>query len=246
MNNTKLVSPGDKLDIYKPDSSDSTGAVYKSSISDMLADNIWEITMPVDGGRIVLFQIGMPFDFVLYTKGKSIFKCSAIVRRRYRKDSLFFLAIELVSNLEKVQRRQFFRLQCTLDIDYSRLEYDSSVYLSEADFCNKIYSKDYEKDYLTSSMHSVILDISGGGIRISTDTPLEAGSYIITRFRLPVNGLEQEFILIGQVIECERSQSQSGKYFARIKFIFDNIAKREQIVRYVFEEERRIRRREME
>ena len=97
---------------------------------------------------------------------------------------------------------------------------------------------------MTSSIHSVILDISGGGIKISTDTPLEASSYIITRFRLSVNGSEQEFILIGQVIECERSQS--GKYFARIRFIFDNIAKREQIVRYVFEEERRIRRREME
>lgn len=38
----------------------------------------------------------------------------------------------------------------------------------------------------------------------------------------------------------------ADRYFARSKFIFDRMTEREKIVRFVFEEERRIRRREME
>lgn len=246
MDNTKLILPGDKMDIYMPDSPNSAGMVYKSSISDVLQDNIWEMTMPVQGGRIVLFQVGMKFDFVLYTKGKSIFKGSAIVRRRYRKDSLFFLAIELISNLEKVQRRQFFRLPCTLDMDFCRLSHDADEPFDETKFCNDIYSKITPSYTLKDAVHSVILDISGGGIRFSNDIPLETGSYILTGFKLTLGGKVRDFILIGQVVDCTPVVEQSGRYFIRTKFIFDNIAKRELIVRYVFEEERRIRRREME
>lgn len=246
MKNIKFVLPGDKIDIYRQNTADNAGIIYKSSISDILADNVWEITMPQENGRVVLFQIGMSIDLIIYTKGKSIFKCSAIVKRRYRKENLYFLSIEIVSDLIKIQRRQFFRIQCTLDMDFNQLKYDSDVYLDETEFCSSIYKKDCEKEYLSNCMHSTILDISGGGIRISTNMNLEANSYIITRFRLPVNNSNQEFVLIGQVIECEQNLKQSGSFSARIKFIFDQISKREQIVRYVFEEERRIRRREME
>lgn len=246
MDNTKLILPGDKMDIYMPDSSDGTEMMYKSSISDILQDNIWEITMPVQGSKMVLFQVGMQFDFVLYTKGKTIFKCSAIVRRRYRKDSLYFLAIELISNLEKIQRRQFFRLPCTLDMDFCRLSHDEDESFDETAFCNDVYAKITPSYTLKDAVHAVILDISGGGIRFSIDVSLEAGSYILTRFNLTLGGSVHDFILIGQVVDCIKVPEQHGRYFIRSKFIFDNIAKRELIVRYVFEEERRIRRREME
>ena len=72
--------------------------------------------MPVDSGRVVLFQLGTQFDFIIYTQNKTILKSSAIVRRRYRKENMYFLAIELINNLEKIQRRQFFRLPCTIDM----------------------------------------------------------------------------------------------------------------------------------
>lgn len=247
MNNTSLILPGDKLDIVLSDISGNTENIYKSSVSDIIADNIWEITMPVSSGRIVLFQVGMQFDFVLYTAGKTIYKCSAIVRRRYKKESLFFLAIELISNLEKVQRRQFFRLPCTIDMHYYMIERnDDDLHLfDEKKFCIDHYKKHYAGSTPESLFNAVILDISGGGIRFSGDILFEKNTYLMTEFILPVNGRNETFSVIGTIVDCEQNTGVSGKYFTRLKFIFDNIGKREKIVRYVFEEERRIRRKEM-
>lgn len=119
MEYTSLIFPGDKIDIFASGLSDNSTS-YKSSFSDKLTDSMWEITMPVDSGRVVLFQLGTQFDFIIYTQNKTILKSSAIVRQRYRKENMYFLAIELINNLEKIQRRQFFRLPCTIDMDFMK------------------------------------------------------------------------------------------------------------------------------
>lgn len=63
--------------------------------------------MPVDSGRVVLFQLGTQFDFIIYTQNKTILKSSAIVRQRYRKENMYFLAIELINNLERYKDVSF-------------------------------------------------------------------------------------------------------------------------------------------
>ena len=221
MEYTSLIFPGDKIDIFASGLSDNSTS-YKSSFSDKLTDSMWEITMPVDSGRVVLFQLGTQFDFIIYTKNKTILKSSAIVRQRYRKENMYFLAIELINNLEKIQRRQFFRLPCTIDMDFYEVRYDDKA------------------------VKSVILDISGGGIRFSLSTPLEEGTYFMAQFSLALEECTQQFNIVCKVINCTQSLDYADRYFARSKFIFDRMTEREKIVRFVFEEERRIRRREME
>ena len=61
MEYTSLIFPGDKIDIFASGLSDNSTS-YKSSFSDKLTDSMWEITMPVDSGRVVLFQLGTQFD----------------------------------------------------------------------------------------------------------------------------------------------------------------------------------------
>ena len=218
---------------------------YKSSFSDKLTDSMWEITMPVDSGRVVLFQLGTQFDFIIYTQNKTILKSSAIVRQRYRKENMYFLAIELINNLEKIQRRQFFRLPCTIDMDFYEVRYDDKAE-SELEFCKKMYKNHAINSKNMNTVKSVILDISGGGIRFSLSTPLEEGTYFMAQFSLALEECTQQFNIVCKVINCTQSLDYADRYFARSKFIFDRMTEREKIVRFVFEEERRIRRREME
>ena len=205
MEYTSLIFPGDKIDIFASGLSDNSTS-YKSSFSDKLTDSMWEITMPVDSGRVVLFQLGTQFDFIIYTQNKTILKSSAIVRQRYRKENMYFLAIELINNLEKIQRRQFFRLPCTIDMDFYEVRYDDKAE-SELEFCKKMYKN---------------------------------------QFSLALEECTQQFNIVCKVINCTQSLDYADRYFARSKFIFDRMTEREKIVRFVFEEERRIRRREME
>ena len=227
MEYTSLIFPGDKIDIFASGLSDNSTS-YKSSFSDKLTDSMWEITMPVDSGRVVLFQLGTQFDFIIYTQNKTILKSSAIVRQRYRKENMYFLAIELINNLEKIQRRQFFRAE------------------SEPEFCKKMYKNHAINSKNMNTVKSVILDISGGGIRFSLSTPLEEGTYFMAQFSLALEECTQQFNIVCKVINCTQSLDYADRYFARSKFIFDRMTEREKIVRFVFEEERRIRRREME
>ena len=218
MEYTSLIFPGDKIDIFASGLSDNSTS-YKSSFSDKLTDSMWEITMPVDSGRVVLFQLGTQFDFIIYTQNKTILKSSAIVRQRYRKENMYFLAIELINNLEKIQRREF---------------------------CKKMYKNHAINSKNMNTVKSVILDISGGGIRFSLSTPLEEGTYFMAQFSLALEECTQQFNIVCKVINCTQSLDYADRYFARSKFIFDRMTEREKIVRFVFEEERRIRRREME
>lgn len=111
-------------------------------------------------------------------------------------------------------------------------------------FCDMIYKGTAEIEK-SPWYDSVILDISGGGIRCSDNKPIELGSFLMVRFMLNVNDTDEVFDILGCVVNCEKSPDET-RYFIRIRFIFEKIADREKIVRYVFEEERRIRRREME
>lgn len=241
---SSLYFPGDKIDIFASGLSDNSTS-YKSSFSDKLTDSMWEITMPVDSGRVVLFQLGTQFDFIIYTQNKTILKSSAIVRQRYRKENMYFLAIELINNLEKIQRRQFFRLPCTIDMDFYEVRYDDKAE-SELEFCKKMYKNHAINSKNMNTVKSVILDISGGGIRFSLSTPLEEGTYFMAQFSLALEECTQQFNIVCKVINCTQSLDYADRYFARSKFIFDRMTEREKIVRFVFEEERRIRRREME
>ena len=223
MEYTSLIFPGDKIDIFASGLSDNSTS-YKSSFSDKLTDSMWEITMPVDSGRVVLFQLGTQFDFIIYTQNKTILKSSAIVRQRYR---------------------QFFRLPCTIDMDFYEVRYDDKAE-SELEFCKKMYKNHAINIKNMNTVKSVILDISGGGIRFSLSTPLEKGTYFMAQFSLALEECTQQFNIVCKVINCTQSLDYADRYFARSKFIFDRMTEREKIVRFVFEEERRIRRREME
>ena len=242
MDFTKKILPGDKLDISLTNAEND--AVYKSMFSDLISEKMWEITMPVSAGRIVLLQVGEPFSFILYTSDKVLLEGSAIVRKRYKKENLYFLVVELVNELKRIQRRDFFRMPCMINMRYSMLEYDENIYNSEVAFCDMIYKGTAEIEK-SPWYDSVILDISGGGIRCSDNKPIELGSFLMVRFMLNVNDTDEVFDILGCVVNCEKSLDET-RYFIRIRFIFEKIADREKIVRYVFEEERRIRRREME
>lgn len=244
MDYTSLIFPGDKIDILASGLSDNSTS-YKSSFSDNLTDSRWEITMPVDNGRVVLFQLGMQFDFIVYTQNKTMLKSAAIVRQRYRKGNMYFLAIELTSNLEKIQRRQFFRLPCTIDMSFYEVRYDDKAE-SESEFCKSMYKNHAINSKNMQTVKSVILDISGGGIRFSLRTPLEEGAYFMAQFSLALEESTQQFNIVCKVISCTPALDHTDRYFARSKFIFDRMTEREKVVRFVFEEERRIRRREME
>ena len=96
----------------------------------------------------------------------------------------------------------------------------------------------------TKKSISEILDFGPG--KIIELNKLAGEPIDMAQFSLALEECTQQFNIVCKVINCTQSLDYADRYFARSKFIFDRMTEREKIVRFVFEEERRIRRREME
>ena len=120
---SEITSPGDKIDIRLmhqvkiEDNGGEMAQVYKSSICDYLADNLLEVSMPTAEGRMVLFQVGAECQMVIYSK-RGMYQCIAVVQKRYKKDNLYLLSVEIMSEPKRFQRREFFRVNLLTEVQY--------------------------------------------------------------------------------------------------------------------------------
>ena len=88
----------------------------------------------------------------------------------------------------------------------------------------------------------VIVDISGGGAKFISDKRFEKDTKILFMFDLNMNGKPTEYSVIGRIILSEPLEGRDGEYRNHIQFINIKDKDREGIIRYIFEEERKIRR----
>ena len=64
-------------------------------------------------------------------------------------------------------------------------------------------------------------------------------------FRLSSENMDESFYLVSQCVGSYKNLKVENLYDHRMKFIFKNLRDREKIVRFVFEEEPRIRKKEV-
>ena len=73
----------------------------------------------------------------------------------------------------------------------------------------------------------------------------QKNDFILLMIRLTNDRMDETFYLVCQIVGCERHPSLDNTFSCRAKFIFKDLKDREKIVKFVFEEERRIRRKEI-
>lgn len=240
------MKPGDKIDIRlilqenRKEDGKEEEKIYCSSVFDCLSETELEIGMPTEGGKMILFQVGMQMDMIFYSS-RGMYRCYAVVRDRYKKDNLYMLHVEAVTGLSKYQRRQFFRIDCYIDVKIFHMTDEVAGYSTT----RQIYLASLEPDMSLNFSLGTILDISGGGIRFISGEQYEKGRLLLYSFQLTNARVDQNFYIIGQIISSEAVPNNDGKFMNRCKFIFKELKDRETIVRYVFEEERILRQREM-
>lgn len=243
-----LTRLGDKIDIQLIQQLEKAGQgeledgvrTYKSSVFDFISDWIIEIAMPTENRRMVLFQVGLRCKMFFYTQ-KGLYTCNAIVQKRYKKENFFVLAMQIVSEPVKFQRREFFRIDCVKDVKYVPID-DNVVKLETT---KELIAELQKPEYKGKEKHGITMDISGGGVRFSTVEKLEPNQMLAIEIKLTSNDAEQTYCLVTRIISSERLADGMDKFVNRGQFLFKNLRERENIVRFVFEEERRLRKKEI-
>ena len=243
---SNVIRPGDKIDIKlihqmnREENGGEQAALYQSRVCDPTSETDLEIEMPISGGKMILFPMGAECHFVFYTKG-GMYQCDGTVQRRYKDGNLYFLSVRITTAPEKFQRREFFRIDYVMPFQY----YEITEEMAKLPTTESILAALSEGGKDQKPLRGTIQDISGGGVRFSADRMPHRGDYLLLSFHLKNERLDEMFHLVSQVVAVQEHPTVRNMYIQRVKFIFRDLRIRERIVRFVFEEERKLRRKEV-
>lgn len=234
---SKNIEIGNKLElvsVVKKEEPQET-RVYKSQILDIMDNHRLQIATPLEGYKVLLLPVGGRYDVTIFS-GSVLYTCQVRIMDRYKVRNQYVMDVELVTPLRKNQRRAFYRLEYTKDIQYRFLLEEEEEMESQA-----LKISIYERDYFFDK--GILLDLSGGGCRFVSKEPIKKGDKVVIKIPLEVENEEgeKEMSLMAQAVMSKVMENQGGLYEQRMEFVGIENAQREEIVKFIFERERRNR-----
>lgn len=212
------VEVGDKIELVKKKGLIKREYPLFSKIQDIKLDNELIITTPIKNGKIIPLEINSEFYLCVYTS-KGLYKCDVEVIDRKREDKMFLATLRIKSKMQKYQRRQYYRLDCIINFKYKTLNE-------------------------TEWNEGIILDISGGGFRFISNRKLIDKEQITSQIQLKFEEEVKNINVTGTIIDSNLIDIKANSYETRIYFDKISNEDRELVIRFIFEEERKRRKKE--
>ncbi|MCR5332396.1 MAG: flagellar brake protein [Lachnospiraceae bacterium] len=245
----KILKVGDRIEMKRLAAAGKAegqeAKLYNSQLLDFVDDRNINVSVPIESGHLVPLEIGGRFEMRFITVN-GIYVCKGEVTNRFKQNNMYFLAVKLISELVKDQRRQYFRLAKIRPLSYHKLiEEEKKIIVALA--TNQLDS-DIERRNMMVRLKTIepeqkegsMANISGGGLKFYSDEELAKGDFI--RISLLLDEADAApYDLFGKVIASESLPDRTLKNSHRVEFINMPKEVREKIVRYIFNEERRQR-----
>ncbi|MGM0409724.1 MAG: flagellar brake protein [Bacillota bacterium] len=188
---------------------------YASKIEEINEDNI-KILTPFKRGEIIPVHIGTNLNIFFTGKDAAYTFHSQVIDRL--KEKVRLLVITPPEEINRIQRRDFFRLDVKKDAKYRKVNEELEP----------------EEEYLETST----IDLSAGGVRLALESELAKGDLIEIIIDIPV--LEEE--IIGEVRQIY--SLKNGKA-AGIEFKGISQHTRDSIMSWLFDYQRKLRKKGM-
>jgi len=190
---------------------------YYSKVQDILSDNHFVITVPAFQGRDWAAFIGNKGE-IRYYRTDAQYRFVAEVKRRYKQRQLRLLEMQIVSPIERIQRRKFFRLQIIRPVKFRVLEAQEEFY------------------------EGFTIDVSAGGLSLRTTYPVPLDS--IVECLLPGKD-DEEINVKGRVIRVESESEPETPYEIAVDYEDMPERIRKQIIQFIYHEQRRLLKRDL-
>lgn len=237
---SKIITLGNKIELTKTRTVQSEEGktedkrVFISQVLDIIDEERLKIGMPMENGNIVPLPINSRIDACFYTLN-GLYQCRLLVKDRYKEGSVFILVVELATELRKYQRRQYYRLSCTVDIQYKVV---SQEQIKEFHENSDLFYED------TDYIDGVVLDISGGGMRFVSGQRLTKDQMIMAGLVVSYGNERKRYCLPGVILSSYEVHNRKGLFEHRVEYKNMSGGTREALIRYIFEEERKQRQKE--
>ncbi|MBO6208113.1 MAG: flagellar brake protein [Lachnospiraceae bacterium] len=230
----KILKPGIPMELlsrkYKFDSEEAKEYKMASSVSDVIDDTHIEITNPVIKARSIPVHSGERYN--AYFFGSKIYTAPLTIVRNRTEGNIRVVVAELTGSLQKFERRQYYRLECSIDVRFLVLTAENAKEFQAAVKEGRLLT-------MPGFEMGTTIDISGGGIRFTSRTDIPKDSMVITHMVATVpTGEKKNYVFLGKIIETSLMNGQRGRFDHRMKFVDMKQEARDEFVRFIFEWER--------
>lgn len=185
---------------------------YKSTIQDInYKEESLLISIPVIDGVYLTLNAEDVIEQIFYDSKGNVFKYDTKIIKRVTDNQIPFYKVTFPYNVEKVQRRDYVRVNTAESMEY---KLDEKM-------------KKYENDE-TPYEKGILLDLSGGGMRFKGNKELSRGNIIKSKVKYEDQNIEVK----GKIVRVEKTEDK--KYIYGIAFMDISNSAREKIIRLVF------------
>lgn len=184
--------------------------IYKSSIQDITYNEIL-ITIPVSDGIYLTLNNGDEIEQIFYDHKGNVFTYKTKVLGRYIEKEIPFYRLNKPYDIKKIQRRDYFRVNVVQVINYMKETNLKKDIIREENF-----------------EHALLLDLSGGGMRIKVKEKLSCNDTIISNLTYE----NEKMVIKGKVVRIEKTEDR--RYIYGITFMDIDNSTREKIIKTVF------------
>ena len=185
----KYIKTGDRIEIIEKQT------IMFSQVENTINLREFLIRTPVINGSLAEISVSGALSLVIFTE-KGMLRFSASVIESLKQEGFSLLHVKLTSDGERVQRRDYYRLNCKAPFFFTAI-------------------KDPNDDFDTENASlGLIEDISGGGARLACNLPMTENEIVRGLIELD----DEKALIAGKVLDAQ-TKFNEYKYQYRIRFL---------------------------
>jgi c-di-GMP-binding flagellar brake protein YcgR len=187
-----------------------------SQVIDTISENCLLVGIPISKGTIRPISIRDEIKLIYTKKGTGFYGFKARVIDRGNKGNIPYLKVIKTSEIDKIQRRDYYRLDMVLNVE---------MHINN------------DKGDVVKVVEGLSKDISGGGIRVLCKEPVQKGTII----ELFIKNGDKPIKVIAKVLRCNLYEEIYSQYEVGLAYKDISINNRERIVKFIFDAQRKMR-----
>ena len=211
---------GTRLELELLDSrGERIGNTYISQILDAVKRDSIIVSAPIYESRLIFIPVGAKMRITFYNRRYGLLGFIAIVARRDYKDNVAVLYLQTDAEMEKIQRRKHYRLDCFVTAEYS-------IFIENTD----------ENEANTQSKKAITKNISGSGVCIVVRENIPKGTKIEVTMFLGSNTKVKALCVVMRNNPVEIKDIKN--YELGLHFLQISPKDQDSLIRYIFEQQR--------
>lgn len=210
-----ILNIGTKIELIKLNDEEEIG--YPSQVLDIIVPEGLIVSGPIKKNNLIFMHKGEKIKVAYNVEDKGMhYFIAEIMSRNY--SPIYSLRLKKISEIKKKQLREYYRLLTTLKID--------KEYVALKNGIEEILIEDCR-----------ISDISGGGMRLYCNYKHDLEDKVVCKFKIQDYPIEVKAL----IVRIEELDSFNYKYSIGVSFSELNEEVREEIIKYIFEQQRILR-----